>query len=75
MLFANEYVQYYIFITISQRCANWAVRVGVALKSFNQGDKMMTKYERLQADAMVVRDDSRQINQDFAIIDWDFCDE
>ena len=75
MLFANEYVQYYIFITISQRCANWAVRVRVALKSFNQGDKMMTKYERLQADAMVVRDDSRQINQDFAITDWDFCDE
>ena len=36
---------------------------------------MMTKYERLQADAMVVRDDSRQINQDFAITDWDFCDE
>lgn len=49
--------------------------VRIALKLLNERNRKMARYKQLQSDALAVREDSLQINQDFAITDEDLFDD
>lgn len=49
--------------------------VRIALKLLNERNRKMARYKQLQSDALAVREDSLQINQDFTITDEDLFDD